>query len=232
MPSRASFRPRARYRETDRSWCARSWAKSYFEAVPGMRWTGWLRSAPREGGRARDLRGEQLATYRDREFFRGLKLGGQRQAIADKIIKEIVNRLQFLDNVGLEPCRSTARQRRSPAAKRSGSDRLADPRACRCHVLLDEPSIVSPARQRSPANDAQHLRDLAMRDGCRTRYRCHSPADDVVDMGAGAGHGGQIVAQGTPEDIRHAAHSFTGQYLAGHDDYDPAIATSSTPRAV
>src|SRR4029434_3343614 len=42
-------------------------------------------------------------------------------------------------------------------------------------------------------------------------------ADYVVDMGPGAGeHGGQVVAQGTPEDIRRAAHSLTGQYLAGH----------------
>ncbi len=42
-------------------------------------------------------------------------------------------------------------------------------------------------------------------------------ADYVVDMGPGAGeHGGQVVAQGTPEDIRRAPHSLTGQYLAGH----------------
>src|SRR5207245_5625140 len=42
-------------------------------------------------------------------------------------------------------------------------------------------------------------------------------ADYIVDMGPGAGeHGGQVVAQGTPEEIRLAAHSLTGQYLAGH----------------
>ena len=58
-------------------------------------------------------------------------------------------------------------------------------------------------------------------------------ADYVVDMGPGAGeHGGQVVAQGTPEEMRHAPHSLTGQYLAGHRQIPmPAQAAPAGPGA-
>jgi excinuclease ABC subunit A len=85
--------------------------------------------------------------------------------------------------------------------------------------VLDEPSIGLHQRD----NDRllatlKHLRDLG--NSVIVVEHDHDAicaADYIVDMGPGAGeHGGQVVAQGTPEEIRLAAHSLTGQYLAGH----------------
>ena len=85
--------------------------------------------------------------------------------------------------------------------------------------VLDEPSIGLHQRDNDRLLETlKHLRDL----GNSVIVVEHDTdailsADHVVDMGPGAGeHGGQIVAQGTPEEIRHAPHSLTGQYLAGH----------------
>ena len=155
------------------------------------------------------------------EFFRDLKLEGQRQAIADKIVKEIVNRLQFLNNVGLDylaldrsaETLSGGEAQRIRLASQIGSGLTG------VMYVLDEPSIGLHQRDNDRLlTTLKHLRDL----GNSVIVVEHDTdailsADYVVDMGPGAGeHGGQIVAQGTPEDIRHAAHSLTGQYLAGH----------------
>src|SRR5216117_909764 len=155
------------------------------------------------------------------EFFRGMKLEGQRQAIADKIIKEIVNRLQFLNNVGLDylaldrsaETLSGGESQRIRLASQIGSGLTG------VMYVLDEPSIGLHQRD----NDRllatlKHLRDLS-NSVIVVEHDTDAilSADHVVDMGPGAGeHGGQIVAQGTPEEIRHAPHSLTGQYLAGH----------------
>ncbi|MFO1325264.1 MAG: excinuclease ABC subunit UvrA [Burkholderiales bacterium] len=155
------------------------------------------------------------------EFFRGLKLDGQKAAIADRIVKEIVSRLSFLNNVGLDylaldrsaETLSGGEAQRIRLASQIGSGLTG------VMYVLDEPSIGLHQRD----NDRllatlKHLRDL----GNSVIVVEHdedaiNAADYVVDMGPGAGeHGGQVVAQGTPEDIRHAAHSLTGQYLAGH----------------
>jgi excinuclease ABC subunit A len=155
------------------------------------------------------------------EFFRGLKLEGQRRAIADKIIKEIVNRLQFLNNVGLEYL-SLDRSAETLSGGEAQRIRLASQIGSGLTgvmYVLDEPSIGLHQRDNDRLlTTLKHLRDL----GNSVIVVEHDTdailsADHVVDMGPGAGeHGGQIVAQGTPEDIRHAAHSLTGQYLAGH----------------
>ena len=155
------------------------------------------------------------------EFFRALKLDGQKAAIADRIIKEIVSRLQFLNNVGLDylaldrsaETLSGGEAQRYRLASQIGSGLTG------VMYVLDEPSIGLHQRD----NDRllatlKHLRDL----GNSVIVVEHdedaiSAADYVVDMGPGAGeHGGQVVAQGTPDDIRRAPHSLTGQYLAGH----------------
>ena len=155
------------------------------------------------------------------EFFQDLKLEGQRQAIADKIVKEIVNRLQFLNNVGLDylaldrsaETLSGGEAQRIRLASQIGSGLTG------VMYVLDEPSIGLHQRDNDRLlTTLKHLRDL----GNSVIVVEHDTdailsADHVVDMGPGAGeHGGQIVAQGTPEDIRRAAHSLTGQYLAGH----------------
>src|SRR5204862_1706206 len=139
---------------------------------------------------------------------------------ADKIVKEIVSRLAFLNNVGLDylaldrsaETLSGGESQRIRLASQIGSGLTG------VMYVLDEPSIGLHQRD----NDRllatlKHLRDLGNsvivvehdQDAILT-------ADYVVDMGPGAGeHGGQIVSQGTPDDIRRAPHSLTGQYLAG-----------------
>ena len=154
------------------------------------------------------------------EFFRGLKLEGQRQAIADKIVKEIVNRLQFLNNVGLDYL-SLDRSAETLSGGEAQRIRLASQIGSGLTgvmYVLDEPSIGLHQRDNDRLlTTLKHLRDL----GNSVIVVEHDTeailsADHVVDMGPGAGeHGGHIVAQGTPDDIRNAEHSLTGQYLAG-----------------
>ena len=154
------------------------------------------------------------------EFFRALKLEGQRQAIADKIVKEIISRLQFLNNVGLDYL-SLDRSAETLSGGEAQRIRLASQIGSGLTgvmYVLDEPSIGLHQRD----NDRllatlKHLRDL----GNSVIVVEHDQdailsADHVVDMGPGAGeHGGHIVAQGTPDDILSAEHSLTGQYLGG-----------------
>ena len=155
------------------------------------------------------------------EFFRTLKLERQRQAIADKIVKEIVSRLQFLNNVGLDYL-SLDRSAETLSGGEAQRIRLASQIGSGLTgvmYVLDEPSIGLHQRDNDRLlTTLKHLRDL----GNSVIVVEHDTdailsADHVVDMGPGAGeHGGQIVAQGTPEEIRRAPHSLTGQYLAGH----------------
>jgi len=155
------------------------------------------------------------------DFFRGLSLDGQKAAIADRIVKEIVSRLQFLNNVGLEylaldrsaETLSGGESQRIRLASQIGSGLTG------VMYVLDEPSIGLHQRDNGRLlATLKHLRDL----GNSVIVVEHdedaiNAADYVVDMGPGAGeHGGQVVAQGTPDDIRRATHSLTGQYLAGH----------------
>jgi len=134
--------------------------------------------------------------------------------------QEIVSRLAFLNNVGLDylaldrsaETLSGGEAQRIRLASQIGSGLTG------VMYVLDEPSIGLHQRD----NDRllatlKHLRDL----GNSVIVVEHDQdailsADHVVDMGPGAGeHGGQVVAQGTPDDIRRAPHSLTGQYLAG-----------------
>ncbi len=153
-------------------------------------------------------------------FFEALQLDGHRAQIADRIVKEIVARLGFLNNVGLDylsldrsaDTLSGGEAQRIRLASQIGSGLTG------VMYVLDEPSIGLHQRD----NDRllatlKHLRDIGNsvlvvehdEDAIRA-------ADYVVDMGPGAGvHGGEVVAQGTPEEIRLAEHSLTGQYLTG-----------------
>ncbi|TMH16285.1 MAG: excinuclease ABC subunit A, partial [Betaproteobacteria bacterium] len=154
------------------------------------------------------------------EFFRQLKLEGSKQAIAEKIVNEIVARLSFLNNVGLDYL-----------SLDRGADTLSGGEAQRIRLasqigsgltgvmyVLDEPSIG--LHQRDNARllaTLKHLRDL----GNTVIVVEHdeeaiNSADHVLDMGPGAGeHGGQVVAEGPPEQIRRNPASLTGQYLSG-----------------
>ncbi len=154
------------------------------------------------------------------EFFSRVKMDGQKAAIADKIVKEIVSRLQFLNNVGLDYL-SLDRSAETLSGGEAQRIRLASQIGSGLTgvmYVLDEPSIGLHQRDNDRLLDTlKHLRDLG--NSVIVVEHDHDAilsADYVVDMGPGAGeHGGQVVAQGTPEEIRHAPHSLTGQYLAG-----------------
>ncbi len=153
-------------------------------------------------------------------FFEQLQLTGHRAQVADKIVKEIVARLSFLNNVGLDylslersaDTLSGGEAQRIRLASQIGSGLTG------VMYVLDEPSIGLHQRDNDRLlGTLKHLRDLGNtvivvehdEDAIRT-------ADYVVDMGPGAGeHGGEVVAEGTPKDILASKTSLTGQYLAG-----------------
>src|SRR5712672_3123885 len=154
------------------------------------------------------------------EFFRRLELSGAKQAIAEKIVNEIVARLNFLNNVGLDylsldraaDTLSGGEAQRIRLASQIGSGLTG------VMYVLDEPSIG--LHQRDNARllaTLKHLRDL----GNTVIVVEHdeeaiNSADHVLDMGPGAGEqGGRVVAEGTPEQIRRNPASLTGQYLSG-----------------
>ena len=153
-------------------------------------------------------------------FFSELVLTGQRAQIADKIVREVVNRLQFLNNVGLDylaldraaDTLSGGESQRIRLASQIGSGLTG------VMYVLDEPSIGLHQRDNNRLlTTLKHLRDL----GNSVLVVEHDEeaiktADYVIDMGPGAGeHGGHIVAQGLPADILVAEDSLTGQYLCG-----------------
>ncbi|HET7729000.1 MAG TPA: excinuclease ABC subunit UvrA, partial [Usitatibacter sp.] len=153
-------------------------------------------------------------------FFSRLSLDGHKAAIADKIVKEIVSRLAFLNNVGLDylcltrsaDTLSGGEAQRIRLASQIGSGLTG------VMYVLDEPSIGLHQRDNERLIETlKRLRDL----GNSVIVVEHdeeaiAAADFVVDMGPGAGvHGGEIVAQGTPGEILRHPHSLTGQYLSG-----------------
>jgi len=168
-------------------------------------------------------------------FFERLALPGQRGVIAEKIVKEIQARLQFLVDVGLDYL-SLDRSADTLSGGEAQRIRLASQIGAGLvgvMYVLDEPSIGLHQRD----NDRllatlKHLRDLGNtvivvehdEDAIRS-------ADHVVDLGPGAGvHGGQIVAQGSPKHIIAAPQSLTGRYLAGELKIDiPQRLTAPDP---
>ncbi len=155
-----------------------------------------------------------------KSFFEALSLPGRRGEIADKIVKEINDRLSFLVNVGLEyltlnrsaDTLSGGEAQRIRLASQIGAGLVG------VMYILDEPSIGLHQR-----DNARLLKTLTyLRDIGNTVIvvehdeEAICSADYVVDIGPGAGvHGGQIVAQGTPEEIINNPDSITGQYLSG-----------------
>ena len=153
-------------------------------------------------------------------FFDTLVLTGQKLAIADKIVKEICNRLKFLTNVGLEYL-SLSRSAETLSGGEAQRIRLASQIGSGLTgvmYVLDEPSIGLHQRDNDRLlGTLKRLRDI----GNSVIVVEHDQdaimaADYVVDIGPGAGeHGGHVVAQGTPAEIQANEHSLTGQYLSG-----------------
>lgn len=152
-------------------------------------------------------------------FFKSLSLPGAKGQIANKILKEIVSRLEFLVNVGLAYL-SLNRSADTLSGGESQRIRLASQiGAGLVGVLyvLDEPSIGLHQRDNERLlKTLTHLRDL----GNTVIVVEHDEeamlsADYILDIGPGAGiHGGKIVAQGTPQEIMKCPTSLTGQYLS------------------
>ncbi|MEK6735113.1 MAG: excinuclease ABC subunit UvrA [Pseudomonadota bacterium] len=153
-------------------------------------------------------------------FFDTLVLSGHKQSIAERIIKEISSRLQFLNNVGLDYL-SLDRSADTLSGGESQRIRLASQIGSGLTgvmYVLDEPSIGLHQRDNGRLLDTlKNLRDI----GNSVIVVEHDQdaiqiADYVVDMGPGAGeHGGLVVAQGTPQAIQEDSHSLTGKYLSG-----------------
>ncbi len=153
-------------------------------------------------------------------FFETIALKGKQAKIADKIIREIKLRLEFLVNVGLDYL-TLSRSSETLSGGEAQRIRLASQIGAGLvgvMYVLDEPSIGLHQRDNDRLlKTLKHLRDLGNtvivvehdEDAIRM-------ADYVVDIGPGAGdHGGYITAQGTPKDIEKVAESMTGQFLSG-----------------
>jgi excinuclease ABC subunit A len=153
-------------------------------------------------------------------FLRDLPLTGQRHEIGEKIQKELVNRLSFLNNVGLSYL-SLSRSAESLSGGEAQRIRLASQIGSALvgvMYILDEPSIGLHQRDNDRLLDTLiKLRDLGNtvivvehdEDAIRA-------ADLVIDIGPGAGvHGGEVIACGTAAEVQANPKSLTGQYLSG-----------------
>jgi excinuclease ABC subunit A len=165
-------------------------------------------------------------------FFETLSLEGQKAQIAEKILKEIMDRLRFLVNVGLNYL-SMSRSADTLSGGEAQRIRLASQIGAGLvgvMYVLDEPSIGLHQRDNERLlSTLTHLRDLGNtvlvvehdEDAIRE-------ADYIVDIGPGAGvHGGQIIAEGSLDDIKNSEDSLTGKYLSGREKID--VPASRTP---
>ncbi|MCP4387061.1 MAG: excinuclease ABC subunit UvrA [Gammaproteobacteria bacterium] len=154
------------------------------------------------------------------KFFNTLELSGKKGEIAEKITKEIRERLSFLVNVGLEYL-SLSRSAETLSGGEAQRIRLASQIGAGLvgvMYILDEPSIGLHQRDNDRLlKTLNYLRDL----GNTVIVVEHDEdaieaADFIVDIGPGAGvHGGEIVATGNAREIARSEHSITGQYLSG-----------------
>ncbi|WP_445496128.1 excinuclease ABC subunit UvrA [Photorhabdus sp. SF281] len=154
------------------------------------------------------------------DFFQNIKLSGQRAQIAEKVLKEIHDRLKFLVNVGLNYL-TLSRSAETLSGGEAQRIRLASQIGAGLvgvMYVLDEPSIGLHQRDNERLLETLiHLRNLGNtvivvehdEDAIRA-------ADHVIDIGPGAGvHGGEIVAEGTVKDIMISKDSLTGKFLSG-----------------
>lgn len=154
------------------------------------------------------------------QFFTKLELTPKQQIIAHQVLKEIMARLQFLNDVGLDYLTldrsagtlSGGEAQRIRLATQIGSGLTG------VLYILDEPSIGLHQRDNGKLLETlKHLRDLGntlivVEHDEETMYA----ADQIIDIGPGAGeHGGEVVAQGTVEEIKQVPESVTGTYLSG-----------------
>ena len=155
-------------------------------------------------------------------FIKKLKLNNEQKEISDLILKEIISRLEFLNNVGLSYLTLTR-----SAGTLSGGEaqriRLATQIGSRLSgvlYVLDEPSIGLHQKDNEKLiNSLKEMRDLGnslivVEHDTDTMLA----SDYLIDVGPGAGeYGGEIMAAGTPEEVMHNKNSLTGKYLSGEE---------------
>ena len=163
-----------------------------------------------------------MSIVKIKEYLEGLKLSKSKQMIADMIFKELEKRLQFLIDVGLDYLTLSR-----PAGTLSGGEaqriRLATQIGSGLTgvmYILDEPSIGLHQRDNGKLIETmKKMRDLGntlivVEHDEDTMYA----ADQIIDIGPGPGvHGGNVIAQGTAEEIKKVDESITGRYLAGKE---------------
>ena len=162
----------------------------------------------------------EMSITQELEFLDRLELSPTQELIARQILKEIRERLQFLQNVGLEYL-TLSRAAATLSGGESQRIRLATPIGSSLMgvlYILDEPSIGLHQRDNRKLLEAlKRLRDLGntlivVEHDEETMLE----ADHIIDIGPGAGiHGGYVVAQGTAQQIMQCRESITGQYLSG-----------------
>ena len=158
-------------------------------------------------------------------FFRGLSLDGKKKKIAERLVSEISLRLQFLNNVGLNYL-SLERSAETLSGGENQRIRLASQIGAGLvgvTYILDEPSIGLHQRDNDKLIETLYkLRDLGNTVIVVEHDECTiNAADYVIDIGPGAGiYGGEIIAEGTPEQISKNKNSITGMYLSGKRKID------------
>ena len=213
-----------RYMETKSGW-VREWIENYMTELPcptchGARLDSSVLSVLVGGKNIYEV--TQLSIKDLYHFLKTLKLSKEQKEISNLIIKEINSRLEFLINVGLEYL-TLARTAATLSGGEAQRIRLATQIGSRLTgvlYVLDEPSIG--LHQRDNNRLIRSLLD--MRDLGNTLVVVEHDTDTMlasdylVDIGPGAGlHGGNIVAEGTPEEVMRNPNSLTGKYLTGEE---------------
>lgn len=211
-----------RYLETSSTWI-REWLEHYMvehtcDTCHGARLNDSVLSVKLGGKSIFEV--TELSIKELIPFFKNLKLSAEKQEIAKLVIKEIEDRLNFLQNVGLEYL-TLSRSAGTLSGGEAQRIRLATQIGSRLSgvlYVLDEPSIGLHQRDNEKLiKSLQEMRDLGntlvvVEHDTDTMLA----SDYLVDIGPGAGDaGGEVVAAGTPKEVMANANSITGQYLSG-----------------
>ena len=211
-----------RYIETSSAWI-REWLEKYMvehtcDACHGARLTDSVLAVKLGGKNIHEV--TEMSIKKLIPFFRGLELSEEKREIAKLVLKEIDDRLSFLQNVGLEYL-TLSRSAGTLSGGEAQRIRLAT--QIGSHLtgvlyVLDEPSIGLHQRDNEKLIKSMlEMRDLGntlivVEHDTDTMLAC----DYLVDIGPGAGDsGGKVIAQGTPEEVMNNENSITGQYLSG-----------------
>ena len=211
-----------RYMDTSSTWI-REWLENYMvehtcETCHGARLNDQVLSVKLGGKNIYEV--TNMSIKKLIPFFENLKLSEEKKEIAKLVIKEILDRLRFLSNVGLEYL-TLSRSAGTLSGGEAQRIRLAT--QIGSHLtgvlyVLDEPSIGLHQRDNERLiNSLLEMRDLG--NTLIVVEHDHDTmlaSDYLVDIGPGAGDtGGTVVAQGTPEEVMKNENSITGQYLSG-----------------